>query len=77
MSETARVTRGVHGTIAGRPVALFTLNGPGGLEATISELGATIVSLLVAGRDGRRGDVVPGFDRRESYAEQGPTSAAS
>jgi aldose 1-epimerase len=71
VSDVAGVTRGEHGAIAGRTVALFTLAGPGGLEATISELGATIVSLRVPGRDGRRDDVVLGFDRVESYAAPG------
>src|SRR5688572_14680911 len=65
------IQKGHHGAVAGQNVALYTLTLPGGLEATISELGATLVSLLVPDRDGRRADVVLGFDRVESYAEPG------
>jgi aldose 1-epimerase len=70
-SDGTIIERGRHGTLAGRDVGLYTLALPGGLEATISELGATIVSLVVPDRDGDRTDVVLGFDRLESYAAPG------
>ena len=46
---------------------LYVLDHPGGLRVRIMAFGATVVSLEVPDRDGRRADVVLGFDRLEDY----------
>lgn len=51
----------------GTQANLYTIRG-GGLEARISNFGATLVSLLVPDRDGNMADVVLGFDEAASYA---------
>lgn len=56
----------------GRPVKLYTLTNAHGMKATISDWGATLVSLEVPGRDGEMADVVLGFDRVEPYSGASP-----
>jgi aldose 1-epimerase len=57
--------------VASGESGLFTLVGRSGLVARIAELGATIIELQVPDREGRRADVVLGFDRLASYSEPG------
>jgi aldose 1-epimerase len=58
-------------TAQGEPVELFSLSR-GGVEATLTPYGATIVSLTVPDRAGRRADVVLGFDALEGYLGEHP-----
>lgn len=51
----------------GTPVHLYTLSGPGGLQATISDYGGMVVSLVVPDRDKNPGDVVLGYDTLQGY----------
>ncbi len=48
-------------------VGLYTLRNTHGLEATISNYGGILVSLMVPDRKGDRSDVVLGFDHLEEY----------
>jgi aldose 1-epimerase len=57
-------------TPQGEPTRLFTLQNPHGLRADISDLGGTLVRLLVPDRDGRFADVVLGCNSAEGYAAQ-------
>ena len=51
------------GTLAdGREAHLYTLEVPGGWQATITDFGAILTSLHVPGKDGKPLDVVLGFD---------------
>jgi len=52
----------------GRPVRLYTLDNGRGLQADLSDYGATIVRLLCPDRAGRVADVVLGFNNAEAYA---------
>ena len=56
----------------GRDTRLFTLRGPGGLQADVTDLGGTLVRLRVPDRDGRPGDVVLGFDHAAPYLDRSP-----
>jgi aldose 1-epimerase len=58
-------------TPQGEPVELFSLSR-GGVEATLTPYGATIVSLTVPDRAGRRADIVLGFDALEGYLGEHP-----
>ena len=61
------VTRKAFGKIPdGTAVELFTLKNAK-IEVSITNLGATIVSLLVPDRNGKMGDVVLGFDKPADY----------
>ena len=61
------VTRKAFGKIPdGTSVELFTLKNAK-IQASITNLGATIVSLLVPDRSGKMGDVVLGFDSPADY----------
>lgn len=52
----------------GRAVDLYTLGGGGeSIQLSVTNLGATIVNLVVPDREGRPGDIVLGFDRAEDY----------
>ncbi|WP_367276573.1 aldose epimerase family protein [uncultured Muribaculum sp.] len=54
-------------TIAGKPVALYTLTNSEGLEACITNFGGRIVSLMVPDRDNKLTDVVLGHDSLADY----------
>lgn len=51
----------------GSQAHLYTISG-GGLQASISDFGAVLVSLLVPDRNGAMADVVLGFDDANGYA---------
>lgn len=51
----------------GRQAYLYRI-GNGNLEATVTDFGATLVSLLVPDRYGNKDDVVLGFDNAADYA---------
>ena len=54
----------------GESAYLYTISG-GGLTAVISDLGATIVKLLVPDAEGNLADVVLGFDDPNDYIASG------
>lgn len=51
----------------GKPVSVCTLSNSEGVTVEITNFGARIISLVVPDGDGRRCDVVQGFDRIEDY----------
>ena len=59
----------------GAEAQLFTLTNAHGLQATITNYGGIVTSLLVPDKDGKLGDVVLGFDKLADY--QGEGSLAS
>jgi aldose 1-epimerase len=56
----------------GRTVQLFTLTNANGIKATITDWGATLVSLEVPDRDGNTADIALGFDKVEPYTGASP-----
>jgi len=56
----------------GKPVQLFTLKSPSGIEAKITNYGGIIVALLTPDRNGNLGDIVLGYDRLEDYLKASP-----
>lgn len=67
-AHAANITAADWGTTAdGRKIQLFTLTGPKGLEARITNFGGMIVSLMVPNRQGGKTDVELGFDDAASY----------
>ena len=59
----------------GTAVQLFTLRNAHGLQATITNYGGIITSLLVPDRAGKLGDVVLGFDKLAGYQGEGPLAS--
>jgi len=59
------------GAFDGQPVTAWTIGAPGGLTATVTDLGATLVALLAPDAAGRMADVVLGFDDAAGYAASG------
>jgi aldose 1-epimerase len=59
-------------TQEGVAVDLYTLRGPGGVEARISNYGGLIVSLKAPDRNGHLDDVMLGFDDLEGYLTRSP-----
>jgi len=59
-------------TDAGEPVYLYKLTNKGGLEARILDYGGIVVSLTIPDRNGRKADVVLGFDRLAEYIADNP-----
>ncbi|HEX4635934.1 MAG TPA: aldose epimerase family protein [Rhizomicrobium sp.] len=55
------------GGIRGKGVDLFILTNARGMEARITNYGAVITAIRVAGRDGSKADVVQGFDSLADY----------
>jgi aldose 1-epimerase len=58
-------------TSAGVPVQLYTLKGARGLEARITNFGAVLSDLIVPAKDGRKVDVLLGFDDVKGYERGG------
>ncbi|MBF8295683.1 MAG: galM2, partial [Bacteroidetes bacterium] len=56
----------------GTEVFLYTLQNNNGMEALITNYGGTVVSLLVPDRDGKRADIVLGFDSLTHYIRDSP-----
>ena len=54
-------------TADGHKIQLFTLTGPKGLEARITNYGGMIVSLMVPNKQGTKTDTELGFDDAASY----------
>lgn len=55
----------------GKDISLFTIKNANGMEASISNLGGVIVSLVVPNKDGEFKDVVLGFENGEDYYNNG------
>lgn len=51
----------------GREVTLYTMTNANGMTASVTDLGAIIVRLLVPDAEGKKADVVLGFDHAEDY----------
>jgi aldose 1-epimerase len=67
-AEAAGITAADWGAMPdGQKVQLFTLTGASGLQATITNFGARVVSLYVPDRKGAKTDVELGFDDAASY----------
>lgn len=60
------------GQTPGGPAKLYTLKNKNGIVATITDYGATLVSLITPDRDGNMGDITHGFDNVERYVEGHP-----
>jgi aldose 1-epimerase len=54
-------------TTDGTEVQLFTLRNTSGAQATITNFGGILTSLMVPDKDGKMGDVVLGFDNVSGY----------
>lgn len=64
------MTKKVFGTTReGRTVTEYTLKNAGGMEVSLTDLGATVVAVRLAGADGRVRDVVLGYDNPADYQE--------
>ena len=71
-AQAANITAENWGTTAkGEKVQLYTLKGAGGLEAQISNFGGVIVKLLVPDRNGKKVDVMLGYDDFADYEKGG------
>jgi aldose 1-epimerase len=56
----------------GTPADIYTLRNTKGMEAQISSYGGLVVSLKVADRNGKFGDVVLGYDTIDGYLKDTP-----
>ncbi|MCU1243750.1 MAG: Aldose 1-epimerase [Candidatus Acidoferrum typicum] len=54
-------------TSSGEPIDLYSLSNKKGMEVSITNFGATVVTLRVPDRDGKPADIVLGFDTLEGY----------
>jgi aldose 1-epimerase len=63
-------------TADGTPVDLYLLANADGMQVSITNYGGIVTSLLVPDRNGRRADVVLGFDRLDGYLDRHPKFGA-
>lgn len=56
----------------GEPVSLFTFENKNGVLLSVTDFGGKMVRLLVPDREGRREDVILGFDTLEPYLIRNP-----
>ena len=59
-------------TAAGEDVSLYTLSNAKGMQATITNYGARVVTLSAPDRNGKFADVVLGFDTLDGYLKENP-----
>lgn len=62
----------VFGTVDGQEVYLYTMKSRSGLEARITNFGGIVVSLLAPDRNGKKADIVLGFDTLKPYVQKHP-----
>lgn len=67
-SATAIVQPQLFGVVDGKPVSLYVLRNRNGVEARLTNYGATLVSLMVPDRAGKFSDIVLGYDDANGYA---------
>lgn len=72
LSASPSVTSKPFGTADGQEVSLYTLRNAGGAEATITNYGGIVVTLLVPDRTGKMVDVVQGYDNLAGYLKTTP-----
>lgn len=73
MSSEAAIRKTAFGTTPeGQAVDLFTMTSGRGIEAAITNYGATVVSLKTPDRAGKSGDIVLGFDDLKGYLQKEP-----
>jgi aldose 1-epimerase len=66
----SEVTRRAYGNMDGAAIELFTLSNAAGMQAAITNYGATLVSLTAPDRNGKFADVVLGMDDLAGYRKQ-------
>jgi len=66
-APSGRIQRRPFGQVEGRTAHLYTLCGGRGLVAKITDYGAIVTELWVPDREGKKADVVLGFDTLEAY----------
>ena len=54
-------------TIDGKKLTLFTIKNTKGMQAAITNFGARVVSLLVEDKNGKKRDVIVGFDNLDDF----------
>ncbi len=59
-------------TAEGENVNLYTLSNSKGMQATVTDYGARIVTLVVPDRNGTPGNVTLGFDSLDGYQKENP-----
>lgn len=69
LSAVPNVTSKPFGRVDGQAVELYTLQNDKGAEATITNYGGTIVTLMMPDRAGERVDVVLGCDSIDGYVK--------
>jgi len=72
LSASPGVTQKPFGTADGKEVSLYTLRNASGAEATITNYGGIVVTLLVPDRTGKMVDVVLGYDDLAGYIKTTP-----
>ena len=67
----AEATQSTFGTMAdGRGVPAVKLSNGNGVEATVIALGATLQSVIMPDRNGKKADVALGYDNLQAYIDQ-------
>ena len=71
------ITRSFGKLSDGRRAGLYILRNRNGMEVHLTDYGAAIVSIIVPGRDGKRRDVVLGYDDVVGYENGGASIGAT
>lgn len=65
------------GTTSKGEASLYRINNQNGCEIAVTDFGATLVQLIVPDKDGRKRDVVLGYDSAEVYEKRGASFGAT
>ena len=76
-SGSGSVTMTEFGEVDGTKIQLYTLTGPTGLVAKITNYGTIVTELHVPDRNGKSGDVVLGHDKIADYVDGHPYFGAT
>ena len=69
MSKPAHITKTSFGNVDGKQVDLYTLTNANGLVLKVTNFGAIITELDVPDKNGKKADIVGGFDSLDPYTK--------
>jgi len=72
LSAAPTVTSKPFGKVDGQSVELYTLRNDKGAEATITNYGGIVVTLMMPDRNGKMVDIVEGYDNVDGYVKVTP-----
>lgn len=65
------ITTKLYGTIGADTVTQYTLTNAGGMQVSIINYGGTVTSIITQDKEGKKGDVVLGYESLDGFMQKG------